>query len=147
MDEIFGSEGCLNGILPFFEYRRQQEEMASFVQRTIESGGIVFVEAGTGTGKTVAYLVPALEYCLREGKILAITTETKTLQKQLIDKDIPVVKRIFNEHYGLDFRCSLCLGSANYPCRKRFELLIGRGGFLFDEREQIDEIAAAFEEG
>ena len=147
MNDVFGSEGCLNGILPFFEYRRQQEEMAAFIDRSISSGGIVFVEAGTGTGKTVAYLVPALLHCLREGKILAVSTETKTLQKQLVDKDLPLVHKVISEHNGIDFRYSVCFGSANYPCRKRFELLVGRGGFLFDEKDQIDEVSALFEEG
>jgi len=147
MDEIFGREGCLSDILPFYEHRTQQEEMASFLARTISSGGIAFIEAGTGTGKTVAYLIPALEYCLRENRILAVTTETKTLQKQLVDKDLPIVKKIFSDHYGIDFRYSLCLGSANYPCRKRFELMIGRGGFLFEEKDQVEDISSAFEEG
>ena len=147
MDDIFGSEGCLSGILPHFEYRRQQDEMASFVERSISSGGVVFVEAGTGTGKTVAYLIPALLHCLREGKILAVSTETKTLQKQLVDKDLPLVHRVVSEHFGMDFRYSVCFGSANYPCRKRFELMIGRGGFLFDEKEQTEEIAKLFEDG
>jgi ATP-dependent DNA helicase DinG len=147
MDDIFGSEGCLSGILPFFEYRRQQDEMASFVEHSISSGGVVFVEAGTGTGKTVAYLIPALLYCLREGKILAVSTETKTLQKQLVDKDLPLVHKVVSEHYGIDFRYSVCFGSANYPCRKRFELMVGRGGFLFEEKDGIDGIAELFERG
>ncbi|HNX60813.1 MAG TPA: DEAD/DEAH box helicase, partial [Spirochaetota bacterium] len=97
MEDLFGKEGCLKDILPLYEYRQQQRDMARFVQDCMTAGGVSFVEAGTGTGKTLAYLIPALEYCLREGKILAVSTETKTLQKQLIDKDIPLVEKVFRE--------------------------------------------------
>jgi ATP-dependent DNA helicase DinG len=147
MKHIFGREGCLNDILPFFEYREQQSSMASFLQEFFPSGGISFVEAGTGTGKSLAYLVPALEHCIKENRILAVSTETKALQKQLFEKDIPLVEEIFKEHFQTDFRYSLCLGSANYPCTKRFEALVQRGGFLFGEQEEIDRIAHLLHEG
>jgi ATP-dependent DNA helicase DinG len=147
MEELFDKEGCLRDILPFYEYRRQQRDMALFLEQQLGEGGIAFVEAGTGTGKTLAYLIPALEYALREGKILAISTETKTLQKQLVDKDIPLVERVFKEHYNTTFRYSLCLGSANYPCARRFEFLIQRGGFLFDEQNEVRTIAEKIDRG
>jgi ATP-dependent DNA helicase DinG len=147
MKDIFGSEGCLKDILPFYEYRDQQYRMAEFMQKTLHSGGVTFVEAGTGTGKSLAYLVPALEHCIREDKILAVSTETKTLQKQLFDKDLPLVKEIFEKQYGLEFRYSLCLGSANYPCIKRFEMLLQRGAFLFDEQKEVSLIAELLKVG
>lgn len=147
MEDLFGKEGCLKDILPLYEYRQQQRDMARFVQDCMTAGGVSFVEAGTGTGKTLAYLIPALEYCLREGKILAVSTETKTLQKQLIDKDIPLVEKVFREYTGTDFRYSLCLGSSNYPCARRFEILLQRGGFLFGEQEEVAQIAELMEKG
>jgi ATP-dependent DNA helicase DinG len=147
MKHVFGSEGCLKDILPFYEYRDQQYRMAEFMQRTFRGGGVAFVEAGTGTGKSLAYLVPAIEHSLREGKILAVSTETKTLQKQLFDKDIPLVKEIFQKQYGLEFRHSLCLGSANYPCSKRFDMLLQRGAFLFDEQKEVAQIAELLKSG
>ncbi|HEY1405915.1 MAG TPA: ATP-dependent DNA helicase [Spirochaetota bacterium] len=147
MEELFGKEGCLKDILPLYEYRRQQRDMAHFMSESLIQGGVSFIEAGTGTGKTLAYLIPALEYCLREGKILAISTETKTLQKQLIDKDIPLVEKVFREYLGQEFRYSLCLGSANYPCARRFEILLQRGGFLFGEQDEVAEIAEMMGKG
>jgi ATP-dependent DNA helicase DinG len=147
MNNVFGREGCLNDILPFYEYRDQQYQMASFLQDFFTDGGVSFVEAGTGTGKSLAYLVPALEYCIREDKVLAVSTETKTLQKQLFDKDIPLVEEIFRKQYDTEFKYSLCLGSANYPCIKRFEIMLQRGGYLFEEQEEISRIADMIEKG
>ena len=86
MIEIFGREGILRNIHPSFEFRNEQYEMAEFLyERLVESESAI-IEAGTGIGKTLAYLIPSLIYCLKNDKVIAVSTETKALQKQLIEK-------------------------------------------------------------
>jgi len=130
MKEIFGTDGYLSGHLEGYEFRPEQLAMAEFISERLYGGENSIVEAGTGIGKTLAYLIPALIFAKENEKKISLTTETKTLQKQLIDKDIPLVKKIMNERLGMDFSYSLCLGSANYPCRRRFETAVSTGKFL-----------------
>ena len=73
------------------ENRPQQNSMAAAVSETLENGGFLMVEAGTGVGKSFAYLIPALEYALREGGPVVVSTHTLTLQEQLYQKDMPLV--------------------------------------------------------
>ncbi|MDY6935190.1 MAG: ATP-dependent DNA helicase [Spirochaetota bacterium] len=144
MHEIFGEDGHLRGLYSNFEFRQEQLEMSEFILETLTSGENGLVEAGTGVGKTLAYLVPALVYSLENNKILAISTETKTLQKQLIDKDVPLVQLIINRYLERDFSYSLCLGSQNYPCRKRYELLLSNGRFPKEEINAVQEVKGRF---
>src|SRR5262245_66459966 len=85
--DIFGPEGPLQAALPGFRFRRQQLRMAERVAAALENRESLVVEAGTGTGKTFAYLVPAL----LSGKRVLISTGTRTLQDQLFARDLPVV--------------------------------------------------------
>ena len=129
MDSIFGRDGLLSRVLEGFEYRPMQADMAREVESAISQGRPTIVEAGTGTGKTLAYLIPAL---LSRRKTL-ISTGTKTLQDQLLDHDIPVLR----EHLPAKFRAVCLKGRRNYLCLQRFyrfvqqpELLAGEeGGF------------------
>jgi len=130
MDKIFGENGILSNIHQKFEIRHEQSQMAEFILESLYCQNNGLVEAGTGVGKTLAYLVPAIFFCITNNKRLAITTETKALQKQLVDKDLPLVKRIITNYLEKDFSYSIALGSSNYPCRKRFELLLSAGNFL-----------------
>ena len=86
--EIFREGGTLSRTLPGFRFREQQLEMAQAIARAIEARTPLVAEAGTGTGKTFAYLVPALLY---GGKVI-ISTGTKTLQDQLFERDLPLVR-------------------------------------------------------
>ena len=88
MDRIFSAEGPLARAIPAYKMRAQQVEMARAVARAIEARGVLIAEAGTGTGKTFAYLAPAL---LSGGKVI-VSTGTKTLQDQLFARDIPTVR-------------------------------------------------------
>ena len=121
MKDIFGPEGYLDLELPEYEFRESQLDMARFIQERLADSENGIVEAGTGTGKTMAYLIPAINHALESGKRVAVSTETRALQRQLTDKDIPVAQNIFRKYLGSDFKFSICLGSANYPCRRRFE--------------------------
>ncbi len=146
MKEFFGPGGHLAEHITGYEYRKEQEDMANFVlERLVEQeNGIV--EAGTGTGKTLAYLVPSLIYALENEKTIAVTTETKALQKQLLDKDLPMVKEIFNRTMGMEISFALCLGSANYPCRRRYETVLKRGALEKDEIQRLSNLGRLFKE-
>jgi len=111
LDDIFGTGGPLQRCLPDFKFRRQQLRMAQRVAQTIGERGLLAVEAGTGTGKTFAYLVPAL----LSGVRVLISTGTRTLQDQLFSKDLPLVAAAL----GRPVRIALLKGRSNYLCRYR----------------------------
>jgi ATP-dependent DNA helicase DinG len=90
MEEVFGPDGLIARYHPNYEYRPGQVEMARAVDETLTQGGIALVEAGTGTGKTLAYLIPALA----TGRRVIVSTATKALQEQLYKKDIPFLQEI-----------------------------------------------------
>ncbi len=144
MEDIFGKSGYLSRVHSNFEFRGEQLQMAEFIMERLLDKENALIEAGTGIGKTLAYLIPAILYSLDNKKIVAVSTETKALQKQLVDKDIRLARKVIKEYTGKDFRHSLCLGSSNYPCRRRFETLILRGGFEAGDKYAIDAITDAF---
>ncbi len=127
--EVLGPGGIVAESSDGFEHRPQQIEMAEAVQSTLAGGGRLAVEAGTGVGKSFAYLIPAIDVVNRgAGKIL-ISTFTITLQEQLINKDIPFLI----EFLPYSFTAVLAKGRGNYLCRRRLEFAIRRQKGLFDE--------------
>ena len=116
MEKIFSPSGLLAQMLKPYEYRPQQERMAGAVNQAFRQERFLIVEAGTGTGKTLAYLVPAA----LNGKRVVISTGTKTLQEQLFFRDIPFIR----EKLGYPFKASFMKGRGNYLCRRRFKLFI-----------------------
>jgi len=96
--------------MPYYEKRDAQIQMAELVEQTLTNGGEALVEAGTGTGKSLAYLVPALNTDAND--VVAISTGTKNLQEQLVKKDIPFLKTLWEE----DFSYMLIQGRSNYLC-------------------------------
>lgn len=113
-DEIFGAEGPLARVVEGFTTRPEQIEMAAEVARVLQSRGRLVVEAGTGTGKTYAYLVPVL----LSGRRVIVSTGTRTLQDQLFRRDLPTVTAAL----GRPVRIALLKGRANYLCLHRLEL-------------------------
>ena len=111
LEDIFGPEGPLKRALPDFRVRREQLRMAQRVAAALDARATLAVEAGTGTGKTFAYLVPALLSGLR----VLVSTGTRTLQDQLYAKDLPLVSAAL----GRPARVALLKGRANYLCRYR----------------------------
>ena len=109
--DIFGADGPLSQALSGFRPRASQRRMAARVAATLESRGRLLVEAGTGTGKTFAYLIPAL---LSGGKVI-VSTGTRTLQDQLFARDVPLLARVL----GRIARIALLKGRNNYLCRER----------------------------
>src|SRR6185436_19741931 len=118
LDELFGPRGPLARTLPGFTPRRSQLAMAKRVELAIENRAPLVVEAGTGTGKTFAYLVPAL----LSGKRVIISTGTRTLQDQLFNKDLPLVAGAI----GVPARVALLKGRSNYLYGYRLKQLGGQ---------------------
>jgi ATP-dependent DNA helicase DinG len=124
--EVFGSEGPLARSIPGYAYRSEQAAMAAAVGRALSRGEPLIVEAGTGTGKTFAYLVPAL----LSGLSVIISTGTRTLQDQLFHRDVPLLARAL----GLPVKMALLKGRANYLCRHRLELATQQRSLFPGER-------------
>lgn len=124
--EFFDSDGPLARELPGFAPRDVQRAMAEAVAKAMEEGRHLLVEAGTGTGKTLAYLVPALA----SGRKVIVATATHNLQEQVYDKDVPLVRRAL----GRAPRVSLLKGRANYLCRHRLDLAENSGDLWLSER-------------
>jgi ATP-dependent DNA helicase DinG len=118
---IFGPEGPLARELPAYHFREQQLAMADAVARAIDERGQLLAEAGTGTGKTFAYLVPAL---LSGGKVV-VSTGTKTLQDQLFQRDLPLVR----DALKVPVTVALLKGRANYVCHYHLERTRQEGTF------------------
>ncbi len=110
---VFGADGPLARTLPAYRFRTQQLEMAEAVARAIAERSPLLAEAGTGTGKTFAYVVPAL---LSGGKVI-VSTGTKTLQDQLFQRDLPLVR----DALQLPLTVALLKGRANYVCHYHLE--------------------------
>jgi ATP-dependent DNA helicase DinG len=118
---IFAPGGALERAIPGYRMRPQQVEMAQAIERTIDKSTVLIAEAGTGTGKTVAYLVPAL----RSGGKVIISTGTKTLQDQLFNRDLPMVR----DALRIPVTIALLKGRANYVCLHHLETAVSDGRF------------------
>ena len=139
MSRFFGETGELSELADF-EFRPQQQEMAVAVGRTLEVSDPLIVEAGTGVGKSLAYLAPAVELALRENRKAVISTHTINLQEQLIGKDIPLLKRVMDE----PFQSVLMKGRRNYLCPNRLRSAMEAGGDLFSSSDQ-EELEALWD--
>src|SRR6187401_314695 len=117
VEEVFGESGVLARAVPFFEPRAGQRQMAGAVSDCLEHGGTLVAEAGTGTGKTLAYLIPAI----LSGQCVLISTGTKNLQEQIFFKDIPALETSL----GVTFTATLMKGRSNYLCLQRFHTMEG----------------------
>ncbi|MGJ0490568.1 ATP-dependent DNA helicase [Methylobacter sp.] len=113
LDSFFGSDGALSKIISGYHPRAAQVEMAEAIARAVEESRNLIAEAGTGTGKTFAYLVPAI----LSGKKVIISTGTKNLQDQLFNKDLPVIRKAIKK----PFVASLLKGRSNYLCTYRLK--------------------------
>lgn len=137
MRMIFSETGLLSKS-PDFEYRAEQQQMAGEVAEALEGERSLVVEAGTGVGKSLAYLIPAVEHAIREGKKAVISTHTINLQEQLIGKDLPIVRKLLAD----PFEAVLLKGRGNYLCPLRLRRAMDLGGDLFStsEQEELMEI-------
>ena len=137
MQQIFGPDGLISKAHPEYEHRPGQIQMAEAVVRAFEQRHHLIVEAGTGTGKTLAYLVPAIAAACGSGARVVISTGTKNLQEQLMDKDIPFLSDVL----PAKFRAAVMKGRNNYACLhriKRAESMPVLEGL--DEIDHFDEV-------
>jgi ATP-dependent DNA helicase DinG len=126
-DRFFGRGGLLARALSGYEERPAQQRFAEAVGQVLRAGGLLLAEAGTGTGKTLAYLLPAVEL----GRRVVVSTGTKNLQEQLLTKDIPLLARAL----GRDLNVAVMKGRGNYLCLMRFRSFGDAGSF-----RRLDEI-------
>ena len=115
IDEYFGENGVIHKNFGKFEVRREQYEMAKLIENSMNENKKLIVEAGTGTGKTIAYLLPTLLYAIENNLKVIVSTNTINLQEQLVNKDIPLLKKIINE----DFNYQIVKGRGNYLCKRK----------------------------
>jgi ATP-dependent DNA helicase DinG len=132
MHLAFSNDGKLAGS-PQFEYRSQQQHMAELVAGALEKNRALIVEAATGVGKSLAYLLPAATFALEQKRKAIICTHTINLQEQLIHKDIPIVKKVVG-----DFHAELLKGRNNYLCPTRLKSAFSQTGDLFSSSEAAE---------
>ena len=129
--EIFSEDGLL-AKAKNFEYRKEQQEMAVAVAAALSEQRPLVVEAGTGVGKSLAYLVPSVLWAVEQKKKAVISTYTINLQEQLVYKDIPIVQKVL----PVTFEAMLWKGRSNYLCPLRLERAVQNAGELFTSPEQ-----------
>jgi ATP-dependent DNA helicase DinG len=136
VDTFFAEGGALARVVDGYEPREGQRRMAAAVASVVESGGTLLAEAGTGTGKTLAYLIPAI----LSGHRVLVSTGTKNLQEQIFFKDLPALKQAI----GRPFSATLMKGRSNYLCLHRWEIYrdgvdgnTSAGGRLIDTSDRV----------
>lgn len=133
MADPFAPGGALARELPNYEHRPQQSLMAQRVAATLQKGGVALIEAGTGTGKSLAYLIPAARAALASDRPVVISTHTINLQEQLIHKDIPLVRQAEMP----ELKAVLVKGWSNYLCLQRYESVLASSGDLLEPDEEM----------
>jgi ATP-dependent DNA helicase DinG len=121
---IFGPDGLLESSHAGYEFRPSQLEMARIVEEAFLRHQHAVIEAGTGTGKTLAYLIPAI----RSGRRVVVSTATKSLQEQLFQKDVPFLQK----HFAPNLKAALMKGRANFLCRQKVQQVEGQPALIRD---------------
>lgn len=138
-EQDFSPTGLLSGGRGF-EYRPEQQKMAIAVAAALQNRGALLAEAGTGVGKSLAYLIPSVRFALEHNRKAIISTHTINLQEQLFYKDIPTVRKALQ----CDFSAALLKGRANYLCRTRLKRALEQATDLFNQAEtkQLHDLLA-----
>jgi len=131
--DMFGEEGRLSGAKNF-EYRPEQQQMAAAVASALDESRHLVVEAGTGVGKSLAYLVPAVLFALEHKRKAIISTHTINLQEQILQKDVPIVRALIDR----PFEAALLKGRQNYLCPNRLDRALQLQNDLFTGSEQLE---------
>jgi len=132
MADFFGPEGRM--VAEGGEFRQPQLAMAEAVAEAVQTDACLAVEAGTGVGKSLAYLVPSVIHALSSGRRAVVSTHTINLQEQLMQKDLPTVSRLIGE----DFPTVLLKGRRNYLCPQRLRAAMRQTGELFTQGEEAE---------
>src|SRR5436190_22647986 len=142
VEQIFSPKGVLSRS-PNFEFRPQQQQMAVAVAHALEKREHLAVEAGTGVGKSLAYLIPAILYALANRKKAVVSTHTINLQEQLTEKDLPMLASVLSAlPEPVKFNFTMLKGRANYLCTRRLHKARQQAGNLFSssEAEELERI-------
>ena len=139
VQEVFSPEGILSRSKNF-EFRPQQQQMAMAVASALENGEHLAVEAGTGVGKSLAYLIPAILFAVKNKRKAVISTHTINLQEQLIEKDLPMLEKIL----PVSFSFTMLKGRGNYLCTRRLHKARIQAASLFTSSES-QELERVFE--
>lgn len=137
LSEVFRPGGLIAGKLEGYEHRPQQLKMAEAVSQAFAEANHLVVEAGTGVGKSFAYLIPAIDFAIKASERVVISTNTISLQEQLINKDIPFLQEILPD----PIKVVLVKGRSNYLCRRKLEGLIMFERGLFESRDEVDDFS------
>ena len=155
IEDVLGKDGVISKKLGSYELRPQQLDMALAIQKAIEENKHLIVEAGTGVGKSMAYLIPFIFWSVRNNKKVIISTHTKTLQEQLIKKDLPFLRNALKsvnifadasddnsysenrQEDKFDFSYTLCVGGQNYLCLRRLHQAQSQN--VFNTQKEFDE--------
>lgn len=135
LKQILATDGPISRVLSGFEVRPPQLEMIDSVCLAFNQKKIALIEAGTGTGKTMAYLLPAIHWAVQNKDRVVISTNTINLQEQLVKKDIPLLQKIL----GFEFEAILVKGRSNYVCLRKIDELQADFASLADE-EEMEEL-------
>ncbi|NIR49967.1 DEAD/DEAH box helicase family protein [candidate division KSB1 bacterium] len=135
--ELFTEDGLIAHTLENFEFRRQQIQMIKLISEAINTDSIAMIEAGTGTGKTLAYLLPAIHYAVNNEERIVVSTNTINLQEQLIYKDLPFLRKVLDQ----DFKAVLVKGRTNYACKRKLAEATQELD-LFAEKDEQAELKA-----
>ncbi len=137
---LLSPDGLIAEKLPQYEYRPQQISMADAIIEACNEDKIAVIEAGTGTGKSLAYLIPAIKWSVQNKERVIVSTNTINLQEQLINKDLPFLK----EKAGLKFRSELMKGRQNYICLRRVDM-VKRESLLFESPKDREIFQTLFD--
>ena len=134
VESVLAPGGAVSRVHPRYEDRPTQRAMARAVARMYNDGGVGVFEAGTGTGKSVAYLVPAIAWAVANRERTVVSTNTINLQEQLVGKDLPFLRRAL----GAPFRFALVKGRGNYVSIRRAHLAAAGQGMLFEDGQRAE---------
>ena len=134
--DIFSPGGIISQHLTGYEFREGQLNMANAVARAFAASDHLIVEAGTGVGKSFAYLIPAISLALRNEQTVVVSTNTISLQEQLVTKDIPFLQKVLPR----DFNAVLAKGRRNYLSRRRLNSFIQYDRGLFETMKEVEQV-------
>jgi ATP-dependent DNA helicase DinG len=137
LKEIFSNGGLIDQNLKKYEFRKEQLEMAEAVSKAFDESVHLIVEAGTGVGKSFAYLIPAIDFAISKSERITISTNTISLQEQLINKDIPFLQ----EFLPYEFKAVLVKGRSNYLCMRRLKNIIAYERGLFESKDDVNDLS------
>ncbi|MCH2507429.1 MAG: 3'-5' exoribonuclease [Dehalococcoidia bacterium] len=140
---FFDQKGPLSSVIENYTQRPQQNQLSCKVYNAINNNGTLLVEGGTGIGKSMAYLLPAILFSLEQDSRVVISTNTINLQEQLINKDLPTIKKALTSFVDTDYKLnfSLLKGKDNYLCLEKWEGLLREDSFSKDEARLAAKLA------